>query len=360
MFLLIDSLRPYGAERVALDLAKAMSGHIGVVLVTYKGDAQENATLVPDRVGHVHLHTQRRGLIRVFLTVVALRRLAKKAKPAVIIGFMPYANTVAAIVGTLCGVPVIATEHNVMSIAEYGGRERPLLHFAMRRYAQRVAAMVAVSDAVADDLISTFGVPREKIKTIYNPVDRQRILDSAKRGEADVAPLSPGEVRIVILGKLKRAKGHADALHALSLLPAEYRLYVVGDGPLLADLQEEARRLRVSSRVSFVGWQHEGAAWLMSSQVVWIPSLWEGFGLVAAEACVLGRAVIPSAAPGLGEIADLLGYETIEPGDPEGLARATVRASSSARSHCRREALRHFDPERIATHYLELVSSVAT
>jgi glycosyltransferase involved in cell wall biosynthesis len=360
ILLVIDALRPYGAERVAVDLAAAMRPYVEVAIVTYKGDANENASFAPSGVQHVHLRTCGTGLSRAVWTAAALWRLASGTRPVAMIGFMPYANTVTTIAGRACGVPVVATEHNVMSISEYGGRERPLLHFAMRRYVRRVEAVVAVSNAVADDLVVAFGARRERITTIYNPIDSRRILESAARGEPAVEPpSSPDELRIAVVGRLKRAKGHAVALRALTLLPAQYKLYLIGDGPLLDQLKGEAKKLGVANRVRFVGWQPEAAAWMDSAHVIWVPSLWEGFGLVLAEACVLGRAVIPSASPGLAEIAQLLGYAAVPPGDAEALARATADISSDARPHCRQGALSLFDPDHVATQYLDLVRRIA-
>lgn len=357
---LIDSLRPYGAERVALDLAAAMQRTVEVTIVTYKGDAQINAGHVPDGVTHVHIGSRSRGLRRLVLTACSFWRLLRRMRPTAVIGFMPYANTLAAVCGGLTQVPVIVTEHNVMSIAQYGGRERPLLYLAMRWYLRRVPAIVGVSHAVSQDLVDAFGARSERVSTIYNPLDRERVLESALRGAHAIPPAREAqEVRLVVVGRLKQAKGHECALRALAALPPPFRLYVVGDGPLLGALQEQAHVLGISDRVEFVGWQPDAPAWLQSADIIWVPSLWEGFGLVLAEACALGRKVIPSAAPGLAEVAENLGCETVPPGDPGALAEATIRLQAATATPVISSWLEELEPAAVANQYLAVVSRCA-
>jgi glycosyltransferase involved in cell wall biosynthesis len=357
VLLLIDSLRPYGAERVALDLAAAMQRTVDVTIVTYKGDALTNAEHVPCGVAHVHLSSRARGLRRLLVTMWSFWELLRHTRPSAVISFMPYANTLAATCGGLARVPVIATEHTVMSIARYGGRERPLVHLAMRWYLQRVPAIVGVSNAVCKDLVDAFGARVDRMSTIYNPLDKRRVVESARRG-ASTVPKSTvvPEVRLVVVGKLKQAKGHQCALRALAILPPEFRLYVVGEGPLLGPLKALAAALEITDRVEFVGWQPDAPAWLQSADVVWVPSLWEGFGLVLAEACALGRKVIPSAAPGLAEVASHLGCDTVPTGDPKALAEATVRLHAMRDTPVISSWLDDLAPAVVASQYLALLS----
>jgi len=354
---LIDALRPYGAERVALDLAAAMQQTVDITMVTYKGDPQINASHVPDGVAHIHLGSRSRRFRRLVVTAHSFWRLLRQTRPTAIISFMPYANTVAAACGALVHVPVIATEHTVMSIAEYGGRERPLLHLAMRWYLRRVPAIVGVSQTVSRDLVDAFGARPERVSTIYNPLDKARILESARRGAGAIpSPLTTDEVRVVVVGRLKEAKGHEYALSALAGLPPWFRLYVVGDGPLLDTLQKQAHALGIVDRVVFVGWQADAPAWLQAADIVWVPSLWDGFGLVLAEACALGRKVIPSAAPGLAEVADNLGCATVPPRDSKALAEATLRLHATTTTPPVPRWLDELEPAAVAARYLAVVS----
>lgn len=360
--LLIDSLRPYGAERVALELATSLSDHVAVRVITFKGSESENAARLTPGVSHTHLVLRFRKLARLAELVLRVTLLLMRLRPGVVVlSFMPYANAVAAVAGTLSRVPVIATEHTLMSVARYGGRERPLLRVAMHLYLKQVDAIVAVSHAVARDLTGRFGARGNRISVIYNPVSIDRLLASAGAGLGTVAPRTSNETRIVMVANLKHQKGHRIAFRALTHLPKDHALYVIGDGPEAADLQRAAHLCAVSDRVHFVGWQEHPAAWLASADVVWVPSVVEGFGLTLVEAWALGIPVVPSAASGLAEVAMLLGLKTVPVGDPEALATATLARSAYAppAEESRRIVLKHLAPNAVALEYLSVVNEVA-
>lgn len=352
--LLIDSLKPYGAERVALDLAQAMSSEADVILVTWKGSSESNLLYVPQGVGHVHLSNRGPAVIRQLAVAGQLVGWLRRNQVAGVIGFMPISNLFATVAGLIARVPVVVTEHNIMSRARYGGGWRwRVTSRVMCFYHRRAGAIVAVSRAVADDLVASFGAGRDRIRTIYNPIDVDRIRSSADIGAETVRPRSAGEVRIVIVGRLKPAKGHDCALKALARLPENFHLDVVGDGLLLDDLRQLAEGLGVSDRAHFVGWQASATSWVKAADLVWMPSRFEGFGLVLAEAVALGVPAIAARAPGSGEIAASLLIPTFSPDDFFELA--SLSQAPELLRPADPERLNEFDPSRIAERYLALI-----
>jgi glycosyltransferase involved in cell wall biosynthesis len=101
-------------------------------------------------------------------------------------------------------------------------------------------------------------------------------------------------------------KGVVYAIRTLAILPPEAaRLYIVGGPagePRVASA--EARRLGVEDRVTIVGrvMQNELAGWYRRAQIVVSPSLYEGFGLPAAEAMACGTPVVASDGGALPEV----------------------------------------------------------
>jgi glycosyltransferase involved in cell wall biosynthesis len=204
--------------------------------------------------------------------------------------------------------------------------------------------------------VTSFGAREETITTIYNPLDVDRLLAAVSSGTAVVPKREhPEDVWIVVAAALKRVKGHAIALRALSLLPQSFRLFFVGDGPLRDALIAEARRLRVDDRVAFVGWCPNAAAWLAAADVVWVPSEVEGFGLVLLEAVALGTPVIASAAGGLVEVARIVETETVPVGDHRALAAATLRLQATGETSGR-PRFELFAPPVVAERYSFVLS----
>lgn len=115
--------------------------------------------------------------------------------------------------------------------------------------------------------------------TLLSPAD----LGARKRG---------GPVRMLFVGRIDRQKGF-DLLmsHMSRLRDADVTLDVVG-APVLA----ESKAFKGTDKIKFHGWQpREVAARMMREvDVLVVPSRWEGFGLVAAEAMRAGTALLVS------------------------------------------------------------------
>ena len=126
---------------------------------------------------------------------------------------------------------------------------------------------------------------------------------------------------VVSVGHLRPEKGHHLLIEALEQMDARTRpqAVIVGDGPLHDDLSRRAKR--ASASISLVGHQDDVWPWLALGDVVVVPSLAEGFGLVAVEGMASRKPVIAAAVGGLLEIAgDEGALALFAPGDPTSLA----------------------------------------
>ena len=135
---------------------------------------------------------------------------------------------------------------------------------------------------------------------------------------------------IVFQGRLVTAKGVGILLDAARMLLAQgraFELFIIGDGPERASLEQIAQSAPLAGHVRFAGRLAEeqlDAAFAKASVVV-VPSLGgEVFGLVVAENMLRGLPVITS---DLGAFVEVLGEAglTFRTGDAEALARELAR-----------------------------------
>ncbi len=137
-------------------------------------------------------------------------------------------------------------------------------------------------------------------------------------------PLPEGGPHMIAIGRLVPQKGFAllvDALAMLTDLP-DLRIAIVGDGPLRAELEDQA-----NGRVTFLGWQDEDGvrAALGAAQALISPSFAEGLPVVLMEAMATARPVIATAIAGVPELV-VPGVGWMVPaGDAAALAKA-IRA----------------------------------
>lgn len=153
------------------------------------------------------------------------------------------------------------------------------------------------------------------------------------------APAEPPDVgrvpgRVLYLGRLdwgpKGLDHLVEAFAALAAAPGAHRrdchLVVAGDGPDEGRLREALAAAGLAERATLVGRVGGDAKWrlLASAEVVVIPSRYETFGLVAAEANAVGTPVVGFEIPSLQEIV-VGGGVLVPPGDTGAMADAVRR-----------------------------------
>ena len=183
---------------------------------------------------------------------------------------------------------------------------------------RRAAAVVTPSVALAQALRRA-RVPAARVRVIPYGLDWQALEQEAARGPA---PRSEGPV-LAFAGRFSWEKGGDVLLRALARVPwpARATVWMIGDGPHRAAWERLARRLDLTPRVRFWGWQPRPLGWLRASTLVVVPSRREAFGLTAVEAQGLGRAVVATAVGGLPEVV-APACRLVPPEDPDALAAA--------------------------------------
>ena len=135
-------------------------------------------------------------------------------------------------------------------------------------------------------------------------------------------------VTVGFLGRLEQQKGVPYLVRAAALVRQQnphVRFRLAGEGKMRAELQQLAAELQVSDVIEFVGWQRNAAAFLKQIDILAMPSLWEAFGLSAAEGMAAGKPVVASRVEGLPEVVeDGRTGILVPPTDHVGLARAIV------------------------------------
>lgn len=111
--------------------------------------------------------------------------------------------------------------------------------------------------------------------------------------------------QIVIVGRLVAFKGHKFLLESLTKLTGPFDhtgLVIVGIGEQEAYLRQVVEDKNLQSRVHFVGYSKEVTKWMYNSDVVAVPSISEGFGVVFLEAFNCKRPVVSWDVPSGNEI----------------------------------------------------------
>jgi len=229
-------------------------------------------------------------------------------------------------------IPVVVTCHHTYRQQCHFIRsqfwKRIFIPFEQRTY-RLASSIISVSDATRRALIKDYGIPEDKIVTVYNAVDTERFHPTG-------APKEPGT--LVYVGRIDRRKGIEFLIRSMPLVLAEVPdalLFVGGTGSHLERMKALVGRLGLEKSVSFLGFVPDGElnALYNRAQCVVVPSIFEGFGITVIEALAAGTRVVGSDTDGIREILSSGDYGSLAPyGDRRALARAITAELRHPRS----------------------------
>jgi glycosyltransferase involved in cell wall biosynthesis len=263
-------------------------------------------------------------------------------RPTILHTHLVHADVYGQLTGALTGVPVrVSTKHGFNEF-----RENPGFALGDRAIATFAHAHIAISRGLARYLEEVEGFDGASFEIVHYGI------------EPDGAPRAyeSGQPRLLCVGRLIPIKGHIVLLRAFAearrQLP-DLRLDIAGRGPLEPALRALAKELGVEDAIRFLGYVAPVQRAIEDVAIVVVPSMGEGFGMVALEAMERGRAVIAAEIGGLGELVEegVTGL-LVPPGEAEPLAKAIVLLASNLPRAAemgeagRRRALEQFLQER--------------
>ncbi len=348
--LYVPSLMGGGAERAAAVLASGFhaAGHRVRLLVDVAEDGR-NREFVDPAIPVTRLGMGHAG------SLWGLARELRSGTAGVVLAFGGVANLklVAAQALSRSRVPVVLSFHGRSDV----GRGR--LGGAAFRLApgltRRAARTVCVSDALVRHLVVGWGADATRICSIPNAVPVERA-----RPARDAADLEGRPARIVAVGRLVPEKDFATLVRALSLLPRDVALTILGEGPERGALETLAVALGVEDRVALPGYVSEPWDGYAEARVFALSSRSEGFGNVVAEALASGLPVVATDCGGPREILGDGRWGALVPvGDPAAMAAALAAAlAAPGDPEPRRTRAARYRPERIVEDYLALFRSL--
>jgi glycosyltransferase involved in cell wall biosynthesis len=319
----IDSLSVGGAERLLLGLAEHVDRerfefHICAVHVLRGNKLRprfEQLNLPVHVIGARKLADPN--------VLVSVARYVREHQIDIIHTHLVAADIVGRMAGRITGCPVISTLHNIPYQYNLEKGARRLLGRVTARYLTH--RLVAVAKCVEQGFIEDWGIPRERISTIYNAVPMEQLLPIPVGTPPDNADHGPV---ITSVAGLIPSKAHANLLQAFSLVlkqRPDARLNLVGQGRLEQQLKDQAAALGIAERVNFAGVSHDIPGVLSKTDIFVLASTFEGLPLAAVEAMAAARPVVLSNVGGNPELAqDGVHGRLVPPNDVQALADALL------------------------------------
>lgn len=140
---------------------------------------------------------------------------------------------------------------------------------------------------------------------IVNPgLDVDKLPDNYKKR-------FPDKLKFLFIGTLEERKGLIYLIEALSLLnEKDFELNVIGETSNSTEylnlIKDKIKSKNLTEKINFIGKvdRKELKSYFLNSSIFLFPSLWEGYGMVVAEAMAYGLPVIASKIPAITELID--------------------------------------------------------
>lgn len=353
----VISLEIGGLERFVIDLINATTHNFKHIIVCLdkKGELAKYCNAV-----EILSLDLKPGLQ--FQAVLLIIGIIRSRKTDLVHTHNEKAQFYGALAGATARVPVVHTKHgkNCLNL-----RSR-IRNNLVARLCERI---VAVSHDAALQCIIDEKIPDRKVLTVLNGVDTEIFSPLLIPDASKPAIKNYHQVPVVgIVARLAIVKDHATLLAASRIIRDagfDFRLLIVGDGPLRCELEAIAEALGVKDIVIFTGSRQDIPDLMREMDIFVLTSISEGISLTLIEAMAFELPIVATAVGGNPEV--IIEGETgflVRPQDPAALAEKIIilMQNEPLRRQLgmsgRKRAIEHFSLARAAEQYSVLYHSL--
>lgn len=259
---------------------------------------------------------------------------------------------------------VVAAVHSTGYI-----KRRAWRSFSTRISIPLLSAVVGIARAQADVCVQKLGIPKRKMRLIYNGVELNRFAPHKVRSTVRQEFSLPDDASVVgIVGRLGPEKAHQVLLKAAAIIRKtddRVRFLIVGDGPERERLEALTGDLGLTDIVTFTGGRSDIPEVLSALDLFVLCSDTEAFPVSILEAMAMEKPVVSTDVGSVSEsvesgVTGLL----VPPGQPEALADAIgeLLADPERRREMglegRRRVEERFSVEAMTRQYEELFTQI--
>ena len=261
-----------------------------------------------------------------------------------------YSHLAGCLARPLTGAPLVLTTHSLEPHRPWKVEQLGTAYHAStwieRTAYENADGVVAVSQAMKQDVESLYGVAADRVRVIHNGIDPEEYRPRPAPATLRKVGIDPDVPIVLFVGRITRQKGILHLVRAIKYLTPGVQVVLCAGAPdteaiaaEMAALVEEAKRATTTKIVWIPEMLPKGdvIALYTHAEVFVCPSVYEPFGIINLEAMACETPVVAAAVGGIPEIVvpgetgllvpfEAEGGESPEPRHPDSFSRALAQA----------------------------------
>jgi len=284
------SLEKGGGERILSELSLNLSDNIQSTIVLL-GD--KTSYLYKGKLITFNLPFSKKFFPKLFIFFrgfLKFKKIINREKPNYILSFGNEPNVMNVLTkrGSLVRVENFISQSNTGFFGKF-------YNFLIKLLFNRAERIIVVSRGIESELVKNFGIKKEKIQLIYNPIDVEKIQNMSQETlESKYQKIFKQPV-LINVGMLNEQKGQWHLIRSFKKAKEStknLKLVILGEGELKPCLQQLIEELNLKEDVHLLGWQENPFKFLSKSTLFVLSSLWEGLPTVILEAMACGVPIL--------------------------------------------------------------------
>lgn len=264
-----------------------------------------------------------------------------------------YTHLAGCLIKQLTGARLVLTTHSLEPHRPWKVEQLGTAYHASswveRTAYENADGVIAVSQAMREDVHSLYGVPYEKIRVIHNGIDLDQYRPTRNPSVLTQYGVDPERPFLLFVGRITRQKGIIHLVKAIKHLNPGVQVVLCAGAPdtpeIGREMEDRVNEARRESPNPIVWIPHivpkEDIIVLYTHASLFVcPSVYEPFGIINLEAMACGTPVVASAVGGIKEVVvndrtgllvpfDPIGPTEFEPRDPDRFARDLAAAANT-------------------------------
>lgn len=321
VLIVIANFKIAGAQKMVEQLAIGLKNQpieLKVVCVSHKRGNAIEKKLEENGIDVTFLNKKRGFSLGTFFK---MRKIIKTFAPSVIHTNVTTSWIYSFIPAVRYKIPILHTIHSQPKRQE---ANRHLYRLIKWLYKTGKAHPVAISDEIKKEAEDLYGLKKEQVELIYNPVDYYAFSNRAKTEHADTV-----YVNVARHEKVKNLDTLIECFCDAHKINEHISLMQAGDGELFKELKDKIEMLDASKYIHMLGNVEDIPALFDSCDVFILTSLSEGLPVSLLEAEAASLPIIASNVGGIPDIVEKNGILT-DPYDKKSIVDAILKMADKS------------------------------